>query len=92
MDVHELRHLADIENNSKTMLFNPLLTDFSVNFNNGDGSKEYTIKAREIAEFPTPVAKHIKKHLIDAVFNKRELDRASEENLREITEEIEVHL
>ena len=67
MDVRELRHLAERDKNTQIRLFNPLLTDFSVKFNDGSGQKEYTIKAREIASFPTPIANHIKKHLIDAL-------------------------
>lgn len=57
-------------------VFNPLSTDFSVNYDLGDGNgpQAYTVPSREIAYFSPAVAKHIKKHLFNAIVNARGLN------------------
>jgi hypothetical protein len=55
-------------------VYNPLLTDFSVTYKKETDDKpvEYTARAQEISYFQEEtIANHIKKHLADAVLNKR---------------------
>ena len=55
-------------------VFNPLSTNFSCNYDiDGAGPKTYTVLSREMAYFLPPIAKHIKKHLYDAILNERNL-------------------
>lgn len=92
MDIHELRRMSEEEASTIQRIFNPLLKDFSKMYDAGDGRKEYTVKAREISEFPTPIARHLKKHLIDFIMNEREVDPLDKASLSEIEREIEVNL
>lgn len=92
MDVHELRRRAYLEKDIPIRLYNPLLKDFSVQFNDGSGIKTYTLKSKEIEAFPTPIAKHIRKHLVDFVINERGVISTDRVAVSKIKEEIEVKL
>lgn len=87
--VKELQRLAK-EDPKEMIIFNPLLKDFSVYFDN-DGSREkHTIRGKDTERFPEPIGKHVKKHLVDFVLNERDGDPMLD---REKTEkEVEVKL
>ena len=76
--------------------FNPLSHDFSCNYDDGQGVKSYTVRSREPAYFSPAVAKHIKKHLYDAIINYRGLNgielNADPNKKNAILEEMEVNL
>lgn len=76
----------------KIGVFNPLITDFTVKYDiKGDKNPQgFTVPAREIVYFIEPVAKHVKKHLADAIFHKRGVKNNPEMDLKEIIEEISV--
>ena len=88
MDVHELRHQADINNSKTSKIYNPDTADFTVNYH----GEPYTIHALEITEFPFPIANHIKKHLADHLLNKRGVKVNPQDDLKKYFEEIEVSL
>ena len=55
--------------------YNPLSFDFSCNYDSdGKGPQKYTIPSREIVYFIPAIARHIKKHLFDAIVNDRNLN------------------
>lgn len=56
-------------------IYNPLSNDFSCSYDSdGKGPQEYKVPSREIAYFTPEIAKHIKKHLYDAIVNDRGLN------------------
>ena len=77
----------------KILLYNPLNKDFSVNYDiDGTGNpKVFTIHARDDEEFDPVVAKHVKKHLANAVLHSRGRPNPNPEDaLKEINKEIEI--
>jgi hypothetical protein len=76
---------------SEKLIFNPDTEDFTVNYNDGNGSKEYTIKALSIKLFPTDLADHIKKHLADKLYWKRGQKTNYEDDIKSIYQEIEAN-
>jgi len=76
--------------------FNPLSQDFSCNYDDGQGIKGYTVRSREPAYFSPAVARHVKKHLYDAIINYRGLNgielNADLNKKNAIIEEMEVNL
>ena len=83
-------------NPNEVGVFNPLSTDFSCNYDDGNGVKGYTVRSREPAYFLPAIAKHIKKHLYDAIVNHRGLNgielNADLDKKSAILEEMEVNL
>ena len=77
----------------KILLFNPLDKDFSVNYD-VDGTrnpKKFTIHANDDEEFDPIIAKHVKKHLANAVLNSRGRPKKNPvDDLKEIYKEIEM--
>ena len=77
-------------------VFNPLSQDFSCNYDDGNGAKKYSINSREIAYFSPPIAKHVKKHLYDAIINDRNLNgielNADPSKKQSILDEIEANI
>jgi len=77
-------------------VFNPLSTDFSCNYDDGQGVKGYIVRSREPAYFSPAIAKHLKKHLYDAIINYRGLNgielNADPNKKNAILEEMEVNL
>ena len=65
-----------VNQTSEVGVFNPLPQDFSCNFDDGNGVKGYTVHSREIEYFPEHIARHIKKHLYDAIINHRKINGA----------------
>lgn len=55
-------------------LFNPLVEDFTCQYNLDGAIEKYTIPSKDIAYFKPEVVNHIKKHLYDAIVNARELN------------------
>lgn len=58
----------------KIPVYNPLVTDFIITYDINEDSKPvtYTARAQEITYFDNEVvADHVKKHLVDAILNKR---------------------
>jgi hypothetical protein len=56
-------------------VFNPTSSDFFCKFDaDGKGPVVYTVPSRDIAYFTPAVARHIKKHLFDAIVNDRGLN------------------
>ena len=92
MDVREYRRLANTEKDSLIRIYNPLIKDFSVNYNDGVESKLYTVRAGEIETFNSNVGKHITKHLVDFIINERNVDPLNRNDVDKIYEEIEVKL
>lgn len=88
MDVHELRHLASIQDSQTKRIYNPDVEDFTVKWH----GEPYTIKAMEIQEYPFHVANHLQKHLADKLLHKRGIKNSAEQDLKEIFKEIEVVL
>lgn len=70
MNVNELRRLAEKESKEKITVYNPLIKRFSVNYE----GITYTIEGKEIKAFPTHIARHLRKHLVDHIINEKELD------------------
>ena len=58
---------------TKIHVFNPLNEDFSVQYdvNNDRNPVTFTIKAKEVAKFDPIIAKHLKKHLANRIFDLR---------------------
>ena len=54
-------------------VYNPLSSDFSRNYDDGNGVKGYTVPSRKTAYFIPVITKHIKKHLYDAIIQERNL-------------------
>ena len=56
---------------AKTFVFNPLNEDFSTQYCVGNDSDPTTfaIKAKEVEPFEEDVAKHVKKHLANRIFD-----------------------
>ena len=77
-------------------IFNPLNSDFKCKYDIGDGKgpQEYKVPSREISYFAPEIAKHIKKHLYDAIVNDRNLNgielNADPEKKQKILDEIDV--
>lgn len=71
-------------------VFNPLSSDFSCQFD----QKELRVPSREIAYFSPELARHVKKHLYDAIINERQLNgielNADPQKKKAIMEEMEV--
>ena len=87
MRVQELQHLAELNKDKLTRIYNPDVEDFTVIYH----SAPVTIRALEIAEFNIHVADHIKKHLADHLLHKRGIKTNAEEDLKTIFKEIEVN-
>ena len=69
-------------------IYNPDSKDFTHRF----GGKDYTVRAREIEEFPYYIANHLKKHLAFHVLVKRGQVKQRDHYLPKIEEEIEVKI
>jgi hypothetical protein len=79
----------------KLNLYNPLREDFSVTYDlKGDGNPElFTIPSKEIKTFEEPIASHVRKHLADAVLDKKyKTGYAVDLQLIEIKKEITIKL
>ncbi len=78
----------------KVPLYNPLSTNFTTHYDiNGDKNPvDFTIHANEIEYFDPVIARHMKKHLADAVLNERGIRTNAEDDLKAIMKEIEVGL
>ena len=74
-------------------VYNPLSSDFSCNYDDGNGVKKYTVPSRDIAYFIPATAKHIKKHLYDEILEDRGLNgillNADPKKKKEILDEID---
>lgn len=84
MDVADLVKKAEKEADTDIMFNNPLMTDFTVNFNN----QPYTAPALRISTFKKPIADHIKKHLVNEILNQRNIKHTETEILK-VYKEIE---
>lgn len=74
-------------------LFNPLDEDISVTKFIEDNTKvNYLIPALEMVTYPKYIADILKKHMVDAIINKRELGYLNNEQRREIEKEVEVKI
>ncbi len=76
-------------------VFNPLSYDFVCPYDvDGKGPQEYKVPSREIAYFIPVIAKHIKKHLYDAIVQDRKLNgillNADPQEKQKILDEMEV--
>ena len=83
--------------NDKKVIRNPLLDDITVEYDkHGDNPKKFVIPAGEMVEIDKHYAKHVAKHLYDAVINARNLNgillNADPEAKRKIMSEIEVDI
>jgi len=79
-------------NDAPKSVFNPLSRDFRAKYRNDDNTQvEYVIRSMEIETFPTYLADHMIKHLVEEVANDRDVSRLSEDKMRKIKEEIEVN-
>lgn len=75
----------------KSHVYNPTNDDFTVTYDLGkDKPTPFTVKAGDIAEFPEFIANHVKKHLTNHIYNIRGRKNNSEDDLKEIMEEISV--
>lgn len=58
------------KNETPQSLFNPLKNDFNIEMLNDQNEViSFTIRAHESESFPTYIADHIEKHLIQQIFN-----------------------
>ena len=73
---------------------NPLIEDFSVNYDlSGLGQpKTYTLKGLEIDFFEPVIAEHLKKHLVNAIINKRGVKVNRDADAKEIYKEISISI
>ena len=75
----------------KIGLFNPLVEDFSVDYDKyGENPRTFIIRSQEIAYFPYNIGQFIKENLFNAVMNARELNPILPKNKEEIMAEITV--
>ena len=74
------------------ILFNPLNKDVTVNWDmRGRNPKAWVLKAKEVAKVDSIYAKHIKKALVDEIFNVRGNSRIAHDiQEREFYKEIEL--
>lgn len=75
-------------------IFNPLNSDFSVEYDiNGDSHPEtFTANAMAISYFDEGVWEHVRKHLVDHIMNVRELNPLIAKNRKDIINEVDVEL
>ena len=74
---------------TEKLIFNPDTEDFSVDYNDDNGIKTYTIPAISLKSFPLNIANHIKKHLATMLYFKRGNKVNYEADIEEIYKEIE---
>jgi hypothetical protein len=77
---------------NKINIFNPLNEDFSVKYDvKKDKPITFTIKAKEVAEFEEYIAKHIKKHLANRIFDvKGDYKKDRDMQMKKFYKEMEV--
>lgn len=81
-----------MEEKKRKSLYNPLSNDFTYElFNDDNEAVSYTIHSLEIEFYESPVYDLLKKHLIDAISNDRELGLYDMEGLAQIKKEIEAY-
>lgn len=51
----------------KDYIFNPLNEDFKIKYD----KKEYTVRSKEVAEYPKHIIKHMKRGLANKIFDMR---------------------
>jgi len=75
-------------------VYNPLSEDFSVTYDiSGRGEPVlFTVHAGEIEFFEPVVARHVKKHLVDKIYNLRGKKFNSELDKKEISKEVSVEI
>ena len=88
MNVSDLIAEHEFGKNKLMNVYNPLDTDFSVAYDRLGADKTYTVGVGQIKSFKTPVAKHILKHLLDAVLADREVNSWEEDRIKEIKKEL----
>jgi len=64
MDVQDLQRKAEVEDQHKILIFNPLKVDFQGKWN-GQELPEYKIVSQENKAFKTSLANHFGEHLVD---------------------------
>jgi hypothetical protein len=74
---------------STKSVFNPSSEDFSVEYNDDNGIKTYTLPGLKMASFPTNVADHVRKHLADKLYQSRDNKVNYEVDIKSILEEID---
>jgi hypothetical protein len=76
--------------NEMVTIFNPLSHDFNVSFDiMGTGAPmNFVVRSKDIGKIDPKVANHIKKHLINAIFQERGLIYPTESDIQKINKEI----
>lgn len=82
-----------VRDETPTHIFNPLKNDLVLQeFNDLNEKITYTIPVVEISTYPKYLADILRKHLVDAIINERNLGYISPEERAEIQKETEVEL
>lgn len=76
----------------KINLYNPLKTDFTVQWAGEGYPRDYTIPAGEIGTFPEPLAKHLLKHLAELIIQTRGVKTNHDDDIEDIKREIAVEI
>jgi hypothetical protein len=87
--ITDVKHITRDE--TLKTIFNPLKRDFVDRIRDDDNQeREYKIRSMETGTFPTYITNHVRKHLIDAVKNEREISGTDLKAIEEIEKEVDV--
>jgi len=86
--VKDLWREAKDNSEKKIRLYNPDTEDFSVKY----GPKTYTLKSLDSDEFQYTIARHMKRHLINHLINRRGLGYINPDQRKEIENEVEMKI
>lgn len=77
---------------NKIFVFNPLNEDFSAKYDLGKKKPEtFTIKSKEVKPFEPHIAKHIRKHLANRIFDvKGDYRKEREPQMKKFYKQMEV--
>ena len=78
--------------NQQKSLYNPLKSDFTVQWSGNGTPQDYTIHAGEIGTYPVALANHIEKHLAEHINGIRGQKTNHDDDIKEIRKEIEVEI
>lgn len=84
--IAQLREENYLNSLKKIVLYNPENEDFTCTFQ----GKSYTAPAHQIKEFDYHVGKHIKKHLIDFIYQNRDMTKRTYDSvIQELEKEVD---
>lgn len=66
MDIVDVKHQAKKDRETSKFVFNPLQEDITVYYDKLDKNIQLTVPSKESKKFPTYLANHVGKHIINA--------------------------